>query len=73
MQDLNVIIKQNNEAVINSVPGITASGKFAVVEKAGVTVVNVYSFDTEQEAQAKAAEIGEKASQTATIVPPTSA
>lgn len=73
MQDLNVINKLNNEAVLRDVPNQQAAGKFVVLEYAGLTFVGHSVHDTEAEANAKAAELANPNSPTtrARVITPT--
>ena len=72
MQDINVIAKQNQTAVEAAVPGILARGNYAVVEKAGLHVLNVHECSSQAEADALHVELNAKGGSThASIISPT--
>lgn len=60
MQDINVIEKQNQRAVEDAAPGILARGNYAVVEKAGLHVINTHECTTQESAEALKAELDAK-------------
>ena len=60
MQDLNVINKQNNEAIDRDIPRQLAEGKTVVAEYAGLHFVGYETFsgpNAEADAQAKVKEL----------------
>jgi predicted short-subunit dehydrogenase-like oxidoreductase (DUF2520 family) len=60
MQDINVIEKQNQQAVEGALTGIIARGNYAVVEKAGLHVINTHECTSLEGAEALNAELNAK-------------
>lgn len=71
MNDLNVIARQNAQAIERDIPTQQAAGKYVVAEYAGLHFVGYHCFDKEVDANSKAAELGNEVGKRAQVYNPT--